>query len=928
MTQQPVRLYLVDGSGYIFRAYHALPPLSRKSDGMPTGAVAGYCNMLYKLLADMNDEHDPTHFAVVFDRSEKTFRNDLYKDYKANRPDPPDDLKPQFPLVREATRAFNVPCIEVEGFEADDIIASYARAVSSEGGEVVIISSDKDLMQLVSDRVSMFDPMKSKRIGRVEVIEKFGVPPEKVIDVQALCGDSVDNVPGVPGIGIKTAAQLILEYGDLESLLARATEIRQEKRRQTLIENAEAARLSKKLVELKGDMPLPAPLDEIAMPQIDPAKLLPFLQKMEFSTLTRRVEDRFKAKAPAAAAPAPVPAAPATVPFDRSRYETIFSPDRLGAFLARALDSGALAIHVLADDDHVSTKRAVGVGLAHFSGEAAYVPLAHGDGAFDLGDAGAHKQMPLAEAASRLKQILADSSVLKIAHDVKAEALVLDGLGASIVGFDDVMLISYALDCGSAGHSLEELASRALGHEKLKLADLCGSGRNKKPVSEIEIGRAAEYAAECADILIRLHAAMKPRLSAERLATVYETLERPMPPVVMAMEKEGIKIDPAVLEGLSADFAARMKDYEEEAYRLAGGPFNIGSAKQVSDILFGKLQLPGARKTPTGAWSTKADILEELAAEGHALPRALLNWRSLSKLKSTYTDSLPLAVNAKTGRIHTSFALAATTTGRLSSNDPNLQNIPIRTEDGAKIRNAFVAGRGNVLISADYSQIELRLLAHIADLKSMKKAFADGVDIHALTASEMFGVPVEGMDPMVRRRAKAINFGIIYGISAFGLANQLGIGRGEAKDYISSYFQKFPGIKAYMDDTVRKARAQGYVETIFGRRTHVNAINDRNPALRGYAERQAINAPIQGSAADVIRRAMIRIPKALADRGLAARMLLQVHDELVFEAPADEAEATIEVVTGVMSKAPLPAVALSAPLVVEARAGKNWGEAH
>jgi DNA polymerase-1 len=931
----PMRLYLVDGSGYIFRAYHALPALTRKSDGLPTGAVAGYCNMLFKLLADMHDEHEPTHFAVVFDHSEITFRNEIYPDYKANRPDPPEDLRPQFPLVREATRAFNAPCIEVAGFEADDIIASYARAAAAMGGEVVIISSDKDLMQLVGDRVSMLDTMKNRKIGRNEVIEKFGVPPEKVVDVQALAGDSVDNVPGVPGIGVKTAAQLILEYGDLDTLLARAGEIRQEKRRQALIEHADAARISRKLVELKADMKLPVPFDDIVMPQIVPEKLIPFLRKMEFSTLTKRVEEKFKVKVADGAAPAAGEAArsaaaasPAAAPFDRARYLTIYEPDRLADFLAKAYERGALAIQALADQPEAMRARVVGFALCIAPGAAAYVPLAHGAEGLTLEGAGAAGQMSLEAALERLKPVLADPSILKIGHNIKADALVLERLGARIASFDDVMLISYALDCGKAGHGLEELSTRSLGYEKLKLTDICGSGRAQLPLSEIDVARAAEYAAETAEVIFRLHGALKPRLAAEGLAAVYETLERPMPPVVAAMEREGIKIDPAVLARLSADFARRMRVHEEEAYRLAGGPFNMGSAKQVSDILFGKLQLPGARKTPTGAWSTKADILEELAAEGHALPRALLNWRGLSKLKSTYTDSLPLAVNAETGRIHTSFALAATTTGRLSSNDPNLQNIPIRTEDGAKIRDAFVAEKGNVLISADYSQIELRLLAHIADLKSMKKAFADGVDIHAMTASEMFGVPVAGMDPMVRRRAKAINFGIIYGISAFGLANQLGISRGEAKDYISSYFQKFPGIKAYMDETVRGARERGYVETIFGRRTHVGAINDKNPALRGYAERQAINAPIQGAAADIIRRAMIRIPVALAENGLKARMLLQVHDELIFEAPEAEAAATIAVVTRLMAKAPLPAVSLSVPLVVEARAGKNWGEAH
>ncbi|MEO1013947.1 MAG: DNA polymerase I [Pseudomonadota bacterium] len=917
------RLYLVDGSAYIFRAYHALPPLTRKSDGLPVGAVSGFCNMLYKLLTDMKDEHDPTHFAVIFDYSSKSFRNDLYKEYKANRPPPPEDLAPQFPLVRDATRAFGVPCIEVPDVEADDVIASYAREIEREGGECVIISSDKDLMQLVTDRVTMFDSMKNRRIGREEVVEKFGLGPEKVVEVQALAGDSVDNVPGVPGIGVKTAAQLIEEYGDLETLLAQAENIKQKKRRENLLEFAEDARISKTLVTLKDDVPLPEPIDDLSIRPIDPAPLVAFFKEMEFSTITRRVEADLGLE-PSAEAPAP-PAAP-----DTDGYATIFDPKELEAFVARARRRGLLAIDTETDSLNAMAANLVGVCLATGPGEACYVPLGHGAEGLDLddGDADVSRQMEIGRALKILKPILSDPSVLKIGQNFKYDLNVLRRYDVKVAPFDDTMLLSYALDCGRGGHGMDELSSRHLGHETIKFSDIAGTGKKQKTFDQISIKEAARYAAEDADITLRLHGALKPRLSPEGKTTVYETLERPLVQVIADMEREGVKVDVKVLARLSADFAQRMAGHEAEAHELAGEAFNIGSPKQIAEILFGKLGLPGGKKTAKGAWSTKADVLEELAAEGYDLPRAILDWRSLSKLKSTYADALPQAVNAETGRIHTSYSLAATTTGRLASNEPNLQNIPIRTEDGRKIRTAFIAEKGNVLISADYSQIELRLLAHIADLKSMKDAFAGGADIHAMTASEMFGVPIEGMDPMVRRRAKAINFGIIYGISAFGLANQLGISRGEAKDYIDSYFEKFPGIRKYMDETIAGAKAAGYVETIFGRRTYVGGINDKNPAMRGYAERQAINAPIQGAAADVIRRAMARMPAALAKAKLSARMLLQVHDELVFEVPKAEADDACAIISKVMSGAPEPALKLSVPLVVEAGVGKNWDEAH
>ncbi len=909
---QPIRLYLVYGSSYIFRAYHALPPLTRKSDGLPVGAVSGYCNMLYKLLTDVTDEHEPTHFAV-----------------KANRPEPPEDLRPQFPLIRDATRAFNVPCIEMEGFEADDIIASYARAAEAAGGECVIISSDKDLMQLVSDRVSLFDTMKNKRIGRDEVFEKFGVAPDKVIDVQALAGDSVDNVPGVPGIGVKTAAQLIDEYGDVETLLERAGEIKQNKRRENLIEYADAARISRQLVTLKTDIDLPAPMDDLAVRAIDPDLLLAFLRKMEFNTLTRRIENDHGDGSAAAASLGPQLGASASAKANaQMHYETIFTQNELKAWVAAARERGYVAFDTETDALGAMSAALVGVSLSVEPGRACYVPLAHGAKGLALDDADTSKQMPMDAAIKILKPLLEDPAVLKIGQNIKYDMLVMSRYGIDISPIDDTMLISYALDCGVGGHGMDELAKRWLDYDTVKFSDVAGTGKKQKSFDEIEIAKASKYAAEDADITLRLHQSLKPRLSSEGKTTVYETLERPMAHVIAEMEMAGVKVDPAVLAKLSADFAQRMARHEAEAHELAGEEFNIGSPKQISEILFGKLGLPGGRKTAKGAWSTKADVLEELAAEGHELPRAILDWRSLSKLKSTYTDALPQAINAETGRVHTSYSLAATTTGRLASTEPNLQNIPIRTEDGRKIRTAFIAEKGNVLVSADYSQIELRLLAHIADLKSMKEAFAEGVDIHAMTASEMFGVPVDGMDPMVRRRAKAINFGIIYGISAFGLANQLGISRGEAKDYIDAYFVKFPGIRKYMENTVAGAKSSGYVETVFGRRTHVGGINDKNHAMRSYAERQAINAPIQGSAADVIRRAMIKMPAALKHARVKSRMLLQVHDELIFECPKDDADKTIEIARKVMEAAPEPAVKISVPLVVDARAGANWNEAH
>jgi DNA polymerase I len=932
-----VRLYLVDGSGYIFRAYHALPPLTRKSDGLPVGAVAGFCNMLWKLLCEMrNDPDGPTHLAVIFDASEKTFRNDLYDKYKAHRPPPPEDLVPQFALVREATLAFGVPAIELNGYEADDLIASYTCTVRDLGGEVVIVSSDKDLMQLVSDKVSMLDTMKNLKIGAEQVMDKFGVGPDKVVDVQALCGDSVDNVPGAPGIGIKTAALLINEYGDLDTLLERASEIKQDKRRQTLIDFADQIRLSRELVKLTCDAPLPQPVDELAVADPDGPTLQAFLELMEFRTLARRVGDgKATDHAPTPrtlyGAPAePTVAGPTPQAIDVNAYECVRDEAALDRWIARARQAGIVAFDTETDALSSANAGLCGLSLAVAPGEACYIPVGHceADG-LQLEAAQDLVQIPIDVVIERLKPLLEDPAVLKVAQNAKYDIAVLSRYGINVSPVEDTMLISYVLEAGLHGHGMDELSKMWLGHEPISFKTVAGAGKAQKSFKHVELKSATCYAAEDSDVTLRLYRHLRPRLAREKLLTVYETLERPLPEVLGAMECAGIRIDPEHLRRLSNEFGQRMGELEAKAHQVAGRPFNLGSPKQIGDLLYGELGMDGGgKKTATGASSTDVKVLEELAAQGHELPRIILDWRQLSKLKGTYTDNLIAAVSERTGRVHTSFALAATSTGRLSSSDPNLQNIPIRTEEGRKIRAAFIAEPGHVLISADYSQIELRLLAHIGDIPQLKTAFTENIDIHAMTASEMFGVPVEGMPADVRRRAKAINFGIVYGISAFGLANQLAIPQDEAGAYIKTYFERFPGIRAYMDRMRQTVRAQGYVETLFGRKINIPDIRAKAVGHRQFAERAAINAPIQGTAADVIRRAMIRMPAALQAEGLKARMLLQVHDELVFEAPDEEAEAVCAVARRVMERASEPAVALSVPLVVEARAAKNWDEAH
>jgi DNA polymerase-1 len=943
-VEPPIRLYLIDGSGYIFRAFHALPPLTRKSDGLPLGAVAGFCNMLWKFLCEMKSEK-PTHLAVIFDASEKTFRTKLYDQYKAHRPPPPEDLIPQFPLVREATRAFGVPALELEGYEADDLIATYARKVADAGGEVIVVSSDKDLMQLVNEQISMLDPVKQLKIGREQVIEKFGLGPERVVEIQALAGDSVDNVPGAPGIGIKTAAQLLTEFGDLDTLLERAHEIKQPKKRETLMAFADQVRLSRELVRLVDDAPIPAPVEDLVVRDPDAPTLAAFLEAMEFRTLARRVAEGPQARIPGAA-PAPRPAAPTpeavreAIAIDTNAYRCIRDLDALDAWIERARDKGVIAFDTETDALSSSDANLCGVSIAITPGEAAYIPVGHckaedaGPKGLDFGEAASEadgedwRQLDCQTVIARLKPLLEDPAVLKIGQNAKYDMAVLARYGIEVGPIEDTMLLSYVLEGGLHNHGMDELSQLHLGHTPIPFKQVAGAGKAQKSFAQIELHPATCYAAEDADVTLRLYEVLKPRLVREGLTTVYETLERGMPAVLARMELEGIKVDPERLRQLGHEFSLKMIDLEAKAHELAGRPFNLGSPKQIGDILFGEMGLSGAKKTATGAWATDVKVLEDLADQGHALPRTIVDWRQVAKLKNTYADALVAAVSPRTGRVHTSFSLAAASTGRLASTDPNLQNIPIRTEEGRKLRTCFIADQGNVLISADYSQIELRLLAYIGDIPQLKAAFSKGHDIHAMTASEMFGVPIEGMPSEVRRRAKAINFGIVYGISAFGLSNQLGIEQKEAGDYIRTYFERFPGIRAYMDQARAFVREHGYVETIFGRKVHIPAIRGKSPAERSFGERAAINAPIQGAAADIIRRAMIRMPAALKTEGLTARMLLQVHDELVFEAPEAEAEAVMTVARRVMEHAAEPALQLSVPLVVEARAALNWDEAH
>ena len=925
-------LHLIDGSAFIFRAYHALPPLTRKSDGLPVGAVAGFCNLLWNELSKDHGAHGATHLAVIFDHSSKTFRNEIYPAYKANRPELPEDLRPQFPLTRDATRAFNIACIETQGFEADDLIATMACRARAAGGRVTIISSDKDLMQLVGDGVDMFDPMKNKRINRDEVFEKFGVGPERVVDVQALAGDSVDNVPGAPGIGIKTAALLIQEYGDLETLLERAGEIKQPKRRESLLENIEQIRISKRLVTLDCNMVLDFSLEslEVAPPKAD--NIMAFLHKMEFLTLTRRVAEALKVTPPAPDQAAGFePGSPdahlPALPFDTHAYEHVQTPGALQRWIDAVYERGVVAIDTETTSLDEMKAKLVGISLCVHAGQACYIPLGHRAGMGDL--FGASKlvegQMPIAQALALLKPMLEDPSILKIGQNMKYDAKIFARQNIRVAPIDDTMLMSYAMNAGLHGHGMDALCAQYLNHEPIAIKSLLGTGKSATTFDQVEIAPAVAYGAEDADITLRLWELFKPRLHRAGVTTVYETLDRPLVPVLAQMEMHGILVDREVLSRMSNAFAQKMASLEAEIYETAGQSFNVASPKQLGEILFDKMSLPGGVKGKTDAYATGADILEDLAAEGHTLPGLVLDWRQLAKLKSTYTDALQDHINGETGRVHTSYALTGAVTGRLSSTDPNLQNIPIRSEEGRRIREAFIAPEGRLLISLDYSQIELRILAHIADIPSLKQAFKDGHDIHAMTASEMFNVPLDQMTPDIRRQAKAINFGVIYGISGFGLARNLRIPRAQAQGFIDRYFERFPGIKTYMDDTIAFAKSHGYVQTLLGRRIHTPDIAAKGSGA-GFAKRAAINAPIQGTAADIIRRAMIKMPQAIAH--LDAKMLLQVHDELLFEVAGTDAQALIAIAKQVMENAGYPAVAFDVKLTVEAGQGQNWAEAH
>ena len=922
-------IHLIDGSAFIFRAYHALPPLTRKSDGLPVGAVSGFCNMLNRYIEDNNGPDAPTHVAVIFDHSSHSFRNDIFDGYKANRPPAPEDLVPQFPLTREATKAFNIACEEMEGFEADDMIATIACQARDAGGRVTIISSDKDLMQLVGDGIEMYDAMKNKRIDREGVFEKFGVYPDRVIDVQSLAGDSVDNVPGAPGIGVKTAAALINEFGDLDELLSRAVEIKQPKRRQTLLDHAEQIKLSRELVTLDCNTPLTFALEDLEFRAPIPGQLLDFLTKMEFRTLTKRIAQKFELEITTSdnLDTTSTNNISEKIPFDSANYEYIKTADQLQTWVHKIYETGYVAIDTETTSLNDMLAELVGISLATEIGSACYIPIGHKEGQdddlfdnFQLVEG----QLDLEYVLDCLRPVLTDDSILKIGQNIKYDAKVLSRYGIEVTTFDDTMLLSYAMHGGLHNHGMDALSERYLDHSPISIKTLIGSGKSAITFDKVKIADAVTYAAEDADITLRLWKIFKQKLHLSKVTKVYESLERPLVSVLAQMEKNGVKVDRETLSRMSNAFAQKMAGLEAEIYELAGETFNVGSPKQLGEIMFDKLGYEGGKKGKNGAYATGADILEELATS-YDFPKRVLDWRQLSKLKSTYTDALQDHINPDTGRVHTSYSIAGAVTGRLSSTEPNLQNIPVRTEDGRRIREAFVAESGNILVSLDYSQIELRILAHIAKIDALKQAFHDGLDIHAMTASEMFDVPLDQMTPEIRRQAKAINFGVIYGISGFGLARNLRIPRAEAQGFIDRYFDRFPGIKEYMDETIKFSKENNYVKTLFGRVIHTPEINAKGP-MAGFAKRAAINAPIQGTAADIIRRAMIRVPDAIKD--LPAKMLLQVHDELLFEVKEEFSQDLVDKVQSIMETASLPFLKMDIPLSVDAGHGLNWAEAH
>ena len=910
--------YLIDGSGYIFRAYYALPPLSRKSDGLPTGAVNGFCTMLYKLLEDSrssDSKYKPTHFAVIFDSARKNFRNEIYKNYKANRSEAPEDLIPQFEYIRKSVEAFNIISAEMLNYEADDLIATYTEQILKKGAKVTIVSADKDLMQLVKPGVRLFDPMKNKELGKKEVKEKFGVEPEQVIDVQALAGDSSDNVPGVPGIGIKTAAELINKYQSLENLLEKANEIPQVKRRQTILKNKKDALLSRKLVELKNNVPVKQGLETFELKKIDKEKLYNFLREMEFNRLLSQVISFYGNSA--VNEPKDITK---TSKFNLKKYETILTVSQLEKWIKKIEEKGIVAVDTETDSLNPQQANLVGISLCYEPGLACYIPLQH------TSDKILEKQIVL----KKLKIILEDKSIKKIGQNIKFDYIIFLKNKIKLNSIEDTMLMSYALDAGKHRHNMDNLSEIHLNHKPISFKEVTGTGKNQIRFDQVEIEQATKYSAEDADVTFRLYELFKERLIKEKLLKIYELYEKPMINLLAEMETAGIKIDSNFLNELSKKFDSKIKKLEKEIFKESKKEFNIGSPKQLGEILYNELKIATLKKTKKGGFATSAAVLEDLAFKGHNLPRYVLDWRQLTKLKNTYTDTLPEHLNRKTDRVHTSFLLAATTTGRLASSEPNLQNIPIKTEDGKAIRKAFIAEKNNFLISADYNQIEMRILSDIADVKELKKAFKNNEDIHSLTASQVFNIPIKKIDSETRRKAKAINFGIIYGISQYGLAKQISVSNQEAEQFLKSYFKKFPEIKDYMNTTINFCRKSGYVNNIFGRRCYIVGINDKNYNVRNFQERAAINAPIQGSAADIMRLAMIKINNILnQESNYKTKMLLQIHDELVFETPKEEMEKIVPIIKKNMSSVSSGEHhQLTIPLTVDINSGNNWGEAH
>ena len=919
--QKTDHFYLIDGSGYIFRAYYALPPLSRKSDGLPTGAVSGFCSMLFKLLEDSKSNENlqkPTHFAVIFDSARKTFRNEIYSDYKANRSEAPEDLAPQFEYIRKSVLAFNLPSVELMNYEADDLIATYVDQILKKGAKVTIVSSDKDLMQLYKKDVRIFDPMKNKFISEDDIIKKFGVNSDKVIDVQSLAGDSSDNVPGVPGIGIKTAAELINKYGTLEKLLRSANEIKQNKRRETLIQNKDKALISKKLVTLKNDAPVEIQLSEFQLKEIDKNKLYNFLREMEFNRLLSSVISAYgepsleKLKNEKKIDKYEI--------IDNKNYHLISNEEEIDSWLKEAELSGEIAVDTETDSLDPHQANLVGISLSTKIGKACYIPIGHKSS----------KCLNKFEVLKKIKPVLEDSSIKKIGQNIKFDFIIFYKNGINLNSMEDTMLMSYVLDAGKNRHNMDVLSEIHLDHKTIKFKDLVGTGKKEINFSEVNVDKAKDYAAEDADITYRLYKKFYKSLKSEKLINIYEIFEKPMIKILAFMEIQGIKIDSKFLKSLSMKFEKKIDNIQKEIFKISKKEFNIASPKQLGEIIYNDLKIAGLKKTKKGSFATSASVLEDLAFKGHKFPQLVLDWRQLSKLKNTYSDTLPEHLNPLTKRVHTSFLLAATTTGRLASSDPNLQNIPIKTEDGRDIRKAFVAEKNNLLISADYNQIEMRILADLADVKELKKAFKNNEDIHSLTASQIFNVDIKKVSKDQRRKAKAINFGIIYGISQYGLAKQINVSNHEAEDFLNSYFAKFPEIKIYMENTIKFCRKSGYVNNIFGRRSHFNSINDKNYNVRNFQERAAINAPIQGSASEIMRLAMIKIEKKLSDqKSLRSKMLLQIHDELIFEVNEKEVDKMKKIIKDEMiSVANSDHHSFSIPLTVDINSGENWGSLH